>query len=169
MLLDLTHAAALVGAQRPDLLARKVVALKEGVHGHRHRPAPVGEDDDHAVVARHVDVARKLGARLHLELGHRLLDARLVLRRVRLDALDVEQVASAGLRGKPGEHLRVSVLKLGDAAVHVVLSRVREVRDQGLHASLFAWFQTNRSPLYPTGRARTIAKARTSRCQTRKA
>lgn len=33
MLLDLTHAAALVGAQRPDLLARKVVALKEEYTG----------------------------------------------------------------------------------------------------------------------------------------
>ena len=127
-------AAALMGAERDNLLAGEIIALQECENSHRRHAPPIGIAEDDGVVLIHVlHRSGKFRTGLSAKLLLSLLDANHIIVGIFPHSFDPEDI---GLR-KLGlnllnDNLLVAFGKEADAAVHPVFSTAGEECDKCL-------------------------------------
>ena len=137
------EAASAMGDQRADRFAGKIIAFQEGEHGHGHGRPPVGEGDDDGIVF--VDVLhprRQFGSGVFAVFPLGNFDLLHVIVRIFPDGVDVEQIAFNHGVNLLRYHLGVPHSQISNAAVGVVLPRVRKISDQCLGHPAFLLLHT---------------------------
>ena len=125
--LDLTDAAAetaaLMGAERNDLLSGEVVALQESENGHGRKAPPIGIAQDYGIVLIHIlHFGRELGTGLGTKLFLGLVDADHIVRRVLFYGVYLENIGIGKLRlDLLYDNFVIALCKVAYASVNIIL------------------------------------------------
>lgn len=125
------HAAALVGAEGRDLLARKVKRLQKGEYRHGHGSPPVGiAQKNHVTAVQALGQLFQRGARVGALFRLCLLNTGIIVRGVLPDGFQFKQIAADRLLNVLRRNGGVAPGKVFDRSIPVIFALARKLDDE---------------------------------------